>query len=61
MKIVKKKMELFLVLKGRKEEIKHENREEEIEKKRVKKNGLTKPHWSSIVTLYCAKRMSLSR
>jgi len=27
-------MELFLVLKGRKEEIKHENREEEIEKKK---------------------------
>jgi len=26
-------MELFLVLKGRKEEIKHENREEEIKKK----------------------------
>jgi hypothetical protein len=54
-------MELFLVLKGRKEEIKHENRGEEIEKKRVKKNGLTKPHWSSIVTPYCAKMMLLSR
>jgi hypothetical protein len=34
LKIVKKKMELFLVLKERKEEIKHENREEEIEKKK---------------------------
>jgi hypothetical protein len=34
LKIVKKKMEPFLFLKGRKEEIKHENQGEEIEKKK---------------------------